>query len=198
MSRRGEPFSRGQPTPPAVGEHRRVPGTPRLRVGVLTWASSALHTSCSLSGVMSTGTSNGEPSNWPPSSWNCTSSRCTSPAAASSCGNKPGGSQCPPLLPSGLGTPRGDPASPPCARTPTATASAILRPHVEEKRGGGMERQDRVAWQPRATVPSAVRRRESGVQVASSGGLRTFYCIPPSAFHTSQPGVLSTSVDHGS
>lgn len=99
MGPRGEPFSRGQPTPPTVGEQWRVPGTQRLRVGVLTWASSALHTSCSLSGVMSTGTSNGEPSSWPPSSWNCTSSRCTSPAAVSSCGNKPGGSQSPLRLP---------------------------------------------------------------------------------------------------
>lgn len=54
----------------------------------LTWASRALHMSCSLSGVMSTGTSNGDPSRCPPSSWNCTSSRCTSRAAASSCANK--------------------------------------------------------------------------------------------------------------
>lgn len=182
MGRCGEPFSRGQPTHPLLVSSGGSPERLRLRVGVLTWASSALHTSCSLSGVMSTGTSNGEPSSWPPSSWNCTSSRCTSPAAASSCGNKPGGSQSPPPPPSGLGTPRGDPASPPCACTPTSTASAILRPHVEEKRGGGMERQDRVARQPRATVPSAVRRRESGVQVASPGGLRAFYCIPPAIF----------------
>lgn len=119
---------------------RGRPGQP------LTWASSALHTSCSLSGVMSTGTSNGEPSSCPPSSWNCTSNRCTSRATASSCASKWGGSQsgrpprrAPLRLSQASGTralaPRGD-APRPHPRTPTATAAAILRPHVEEKEPG--------------------------------------------------------------
>lgn len=148
MGRRGELFSRSQSTPPTVGEHRRVPGTPRLHVGVLTWASSALHTSCSLSGVMSTGTSNGEPNSWPPSSWNCTSSRCTSPAAASSCGNKPGGSQCLPLPPSGLGTPHGDPRVPAlCVYTHRHSVR-----HPASPRGGKARRRDGA---PRPGRPAA-------------------------------------------
>ncbi|KAH0507066.1 Protein unc-45-like protein B [Microtus ochrogaster] len=60
-----------------------------------------------------------------------------------------------------------------------------------------MERQDRVAGQPRATVPSAVRRRESAVQVASPGGLRAFYYIPPAVFHTSQLRGWEKSLDLG-
>ena len=102
VSTAGERWGPWYPRPPAS----RSPACPTL-----TWASRALHTSCSLSGVMSTGTSNGEPSSCPPSSWNCTSSRCTSRVAASSCADKRGGrhsrgsaTRGPPLpTPSGLG-----------------------------------------------------------------------------------------------
>lgn len=82
VSTSGERWGPWYPRPSAS----RSPACPKL-----TWASRALHTSCSLSGVMSTGTSNGEPSSCPPSSWNCTSSRCTSRVAASSCADKRGG-----------------------------------------------------------------------------------------------------------
>lgn len=125
----------------------------------LTWASSALHMSCSLSGVMSTGTSNGEPSSCPPSSWNCTSSRCTSRAAASSCANKRSGRQprawegrvptpacLPPSLIADLGHQRPVARPRPHPRTPTATAAAIPRPHVEEKDAGETERRPVVGW----------------------------------------------------
>lgn len=152
------PAGRPRAGPPAEGRKEGPPGPP------LTWASSALHTSCSLSGVMSTGTSNGEPSSCPPSSWNCTSSRCTSRAAASSCAYKRRGGQPrrragrPPLpLPSELGDP--GPERPHShSLTPTAAAAAAIpRSHVEEKDSGGTERRPRgrAALQP-ATAPSGV------------------------------------------
>lgn len=117
---------------PAVGEWWGSLGSPDPRWAQpgrhrppLTWASSALHMSCSLSGVMSTGTSNGEPSSCPPSSWNCTSSRCTSRAAASSCANKRSRRQphgWDRRVPASASLPHGGPAAPePCRDTPART-----------------------------------------------------------------------------
>lgn len=54
--------------------------------GGLTFCSSALQTSCSLSGVMVTGTSKGEPRDSPASSRNWISSRCTSSSGDMLCG----------------------------------------------------------------------------------------------------------------
>lgn len=66
-----------------------APGT-RSKVrpgpGSLTCCSSALHTSCSLSGVMLTGTSKGEPSGSPASSRNWIRSRSTSSVGSMLCG----------------------------------------------------------------------------------------------------------------
>lgn len=157
-----------RPTSPSV-RSGGSPATPRLPLGVLTWASSALHTSCSLSGVMSTGTSNGEPSSWPPSSWNCTSSRCTSPDAASSCGNKPGGGQS---LSASL-----RPRDPHAERRRPRPVRVHPPPQLPPSCVPTWRRSEAEGWsaafasrgQPPATVPSGVRRRESGVQVESSG-----------------------------
>lgn len=73
------------------------------------------------------------------------------------------------------------PHVPPYARTPTATAAAILRPHVEGRRGGGTERRVRVApGQPPATALSRVRRNqaapEAGSASRSPGGLTPAPC----------------------
>lgn len=164
---------------PLSGGDEGPPGPP------LTWASSALHTSCSLSGVMSTGTSNGEPSSCPPSSWNCTSSRCTSHAAASSCAHKGGGQsrrptgKPPPPPPSGSGDP-GPERPRPHSRTPTsAAAAAIPRPHVEEKDSGGTERRPRgrAARQP-ATSPSGVA--EGKCHAVSGPAWPWAYLVPTS------------------
>lgn len=138
----------GQGRPPSGGDEG-PPGPP------LTWASSALHTSCSLSGVMSTGTSNGEPSSCPPSSWNCTSSRCTSHAAASSCAHKGGGQsrrptgKPPPPPPSGPGDPGPER---PAALTHTHLRSS--RRHPASPSGGERLRRDG-APPPRSRGPSA-------------------------------------------
>ena len=140
----------------------RSPARPKL-----TWASRALHTSCSLSGVMSTGTSNGEPSSCPPSSWNCTSSRCTSRVAASSCTDKRGGrhsrgsvTRGPPLPPpSGLGKAgaRARPRAPPAL---THTHRGRGRHPASPREGGNsgvMERRCRGSAAPQpASLPPGV------------------------------------------
>lgn len=160
-----------------------VCGTPRLHFGVLTWASSALHTSCSLSGVMSTGTSKGEPSSWPPSSWNCTSSRCTSPAAALSCRSKPGGCQSPSvfLWP-------GDPTRRPGVPAPRAYTYRHRRRHPASPRGGEPRRKDRASrpcrsGQPPATAPSRVRGSQVTPETGITNGVTRW---PPST-----PSTLS-------
>ena len=157
VSTAGERWGPWYPRPPAS----RSPACPTL-----TWASRALHTSCSLSGVMSTGTSNGEPSSCPPSSWNCTSSRCTSRVAASSCADKRGGrhsrgsaTRGPPLpTPSGLGKAG---ARPRPRAPPALTHTRRCRRHPASPRGGGnsgvMERRCRGSAAPRlAASPPGV------------------------------------------
>lgn len=123
--------------------------------------------SCSLSGVMSTGTSNGEPSSCPPSSWNCTSSRCTSRAAASSCANTRSGRQ--PRagegrVPAPAARPPRGPRAPAPRRAPPPPSTHTHRHgrrHPASPRGG--ERRGRDGAPPRERVVPQLATSPSGV-----------------------------------
>lgn len=129
---------------------RGGPGWAQGVPGGLTFCRSALQTSCSLSGVMVTGTSKGEPRDSPASSRNWIRSRCTSSSGDMLCGTAG----------SGPGVPAGSGDNP---QNPTA-------PHPGNGTRGG--RRSRYGGTRRGSCGGEKHPKGTGVQEEPSRGTR--------------------------